>query len=102
MLLPHPVASPVPSENFARPVIRNAPTVRVTAGRREIERQAFDLRPQHLRNLNQVGPQRRHFDHAVARPDYQQFLDIALSDSEPSDAQLATFRSILQDLAAGC
>ena len=35
--------------------------------RRKIERQAFDLRPQHLRNLDQVGPQRRHFHHAVAR-----------------------------------
>jgi hypothetical protein len=41
-------------------------------------------------------------DHAVARPDYQQFVDVALSSSEPSKDQLASFEQTLGELARGC
>lgn len=41
-------------------------------------------------------------DRVVERPDYDQFLEVALTSEEPSDQQIAAFQTTLKELDAAC
>ena len=41
-------------------------------------------------------------DHMVARPDYQQFVDVATSADTPKGAELEQFQKVIASLVGSC